>query len=1179
MFCRFTENIYFCTVYESITQYNPQRFPEIFRGGDFCTVHSTGNGRFTILTNHIKVLKVFKVVKDTKNLFTMNKLYLLPYLTPQVRAIALSTERGFAANPEKAKTGLISLKKLFHIFTIAAVLFIVGCSKEFDDTEVWNSINSIEQRLSALETVTNAYKNNLFIKSVDNIQNGYVITFSDGSKATIVNGENGKDGDTYIQSITIGENEVTFILTDGQTFSIPLHSALSITFDDKDLIAMQPNSTRKINYKIKSILPDIEIEIISSSDIKAKVVTNDDTKTTGYIEVITGAAIDEYSKVIVFVSNGEKVIMQRFSFEEEGLQVCDNTKKIAAAEGGELTLEFLSNVECKVLIPEDAQSWISVVPATRAMEKQAITLKFEPNMGDYRSSTVNVQSLDNILQIEYQVEQNSINPNDIPNNQIWYTTIDGKIVEPNKANEFGANIVSNTYKNGKGTLTFSGVIKAIEDEAFSQCNNLTSIAIPDSITSIGTNAFCDCSNLTNITIPNSVISIKNSAFYNCRSLINVIIPNNVTSIGNNAFSGCSGLTNIAIPQSITLIDYAAFANCSSLRNITIPENLEYIGEYAFKNTKLEYFYGNKKFVSEDNRCLFGFNPFTNQFDKSYLISFANGSGLTEYTIPNGVSIIEHFVFSANTDIQRITLPNSIQLISGMAVNGCDNLEYIYGDCASADNKCAVIDGELQLFAGKGIKKYITPDNVTSIGGDAFCYKKELEEVVLSDNVTKVGGYGYILEGCANLKTVTISTNMKNLGCDPFGFMDNTCNKLTSVYCRAIIPPSLNTNYPENVNFDNLTIYVPKQSLNSYLNSSDWQPYRKYIVGYEYTDLPEPDYYISSDYSADGTVRTLQRATVGKGIDIILMGDAFSDRQIAAGDYDTAMRQASDNLFTEEPYKSFRDMFNVYAVTAVSATEGYEHENTAFSGYFGGGTLVGGNDAKAFEYAQKAIAAERMDDALIVVMMNSQAYAGTCYMYYPSSNSDYGRGVSVAYFPLGTDNDMFAQLLHHEACGHGFAKLADEYAYEYMGAVPIDYVSQVRNWQSDWGWYKNVDFTSDPTTVKWHTFLSDPRYANDGLGVFEGGATYWTGVWRPTENSIMRYNTGGFNAPSREAIYYRIHKLAYGESWNYDYEDFVAYDAVNRKASAGISFSTPIVPKDFVPLAPPVVVGKSWRDAR
>ena len=106
MFCRFTKNIYFCVVYEPITQYRPQQLPEIFRGGDFYTVHSTDNGRFTILTNHIKVLndlkdfKVIKVIRDTKNLFTMEKLYLLPYLAPLVREIALSTERGFAASLE-----------------------------------------------------------------------------------------------------------------------------------------------------------------------------------------------------------------------------------------------------------------------------------------------------------------------------------------------------------------------------------------------------------------------------------------------------------------------------------------------------------------------------------------------------------------------------------------------------------------------------------------------------------------------------------------------------------------------------------------------------------------------------------------------------------------------------------------------------------------------------------------------------------------------------------------------------------------------------------------------------------------------------------------------------------------------------------------------------------------------
>ena len=126
----------------------------------------------------------------------------------------------------------------------------------------------------------------------------------------------------------------------------------------------------------------------------------------------------------------------------------------------------------------------------------------------------------------------------------------------------------------------------------------------------------------------------------------------------------------------------------------------------------------------------------------------------------------------------------------------------------------------------------------------------------------------------------------------------------------------------------------------------------------------------------------------------------------------------------------------------------------------------------------------------------------------------------------------------------------------------------------------MDFTSDPTKVKWNHFLSDGRYANEGLGCYEGGLTYWTGVWRPTENSIMNTNTGGFNAPSREAIWYRIHKLAYGESWEYNYEDFVAWDQVNRTPAATSLHKAQMqrqrLSKPLPPLAPPVVIGHSWR---
>ena len=168
------------------------------------------------------------------------------------------------------------MKRLLLLFASAAAMFFAACSSEFDDTEIWNSINSLEQRMSAMETVMNAYENDLHIKSVNQIEGGYVITFSDGSQATIMNGkdgEDGKDGDTYIESIIIGENEVTFVLTDGQKFSIPLYSALSINFDTEDLVVMTANSTRDLHYTVESILTDIKVEVISSPDIKAKVIS------------------------------------------------------------------------------------------------------------------------------------------------------------------------------------------------------------------------------------------------------------------------------------------------------------------------------------------------------------------------------------------------------------------------------------------------------------------------------------------------------------------------------------------------------------------------------------------------------------------------------------------------------------------------------------------------------------------------------------------------------------------------------------------------------------------------------------------------------------------------------------------------------------------------------------------
>lgn len=379
-----------------------------------------------------------------------------------------------------------------------------------------------------------------------------------------------------------------------------------------------------------------------------------------------------------------------------------------------------------------------------------------------------------------------------------------------------------------------------------------------------------------------------------------------------------------------------------------------------------------------------------------------------------------------------------------------------------------------------------------------------------------------------------------------------------------------TGFPTVIAFDE----TGKMIFHSSFTSRDELPeFLKGILGEG--DAP----YESTDFSADRKAYTLQTASEGNGINVVLMGDAFSDRQIADGTYEKVMQQAADAFFSEEPYTSFKDMFNVYYVNAVSKNEGYvDGGETIFSGTFGGGTNVMGNDELCMKYAQTAFnfTNEQMQDVLIVVMMNSTAYAGTCYMYYNTGyTSDYGRGTSVAYFPIGTSYEDLATILHHEAGGHGFAKLNDEYAYEYMGMIPANEIRDEQNMRENYGWGKNTDYISDPARVYWSKFIADSRYASENIGVYEGACTYWTGAYRPTENSIMNDNTGGFNAPSREAIYYRIHKLAYGESWTYDYEEFVNWD-LNQRARSRVS----VVPqKKYPPTAPPVIIKARWENGR
>ncbi len=314
---------------------------------------------------------------------------------------------------------------------------------------------------------------------------------------------------------------------------------------------------------------------------------------------------------------------------------------------------------------------------------------------------------------------------------------------------------------------------------------------------------------------------------------------------------------------------------------------------------------------------------------------------------------------------------------------------------------------------------------------------------------------------------------------------------------------------------------------------------------------------SADPPVDGKVTVLQQATEGAGIDIVLMGDGFSDKTISDGTYAAAMKDAAEHFFSEEPYLSHRRMFNVWAVDVISGGSVFDGSTALGCTLASGGvTTIEGNDSRCMEYAYKAVGDfDRMDNTVIVVMVNSPTWHGTCYMYYPAGypnvapGNDCGEGLSVSYFAAGRNTNELRQLLVHESNGHGFPKLGDEYWYDNDSSPTNEEIATLIRYKA-WGWAKNIDLTSDPAEVKWAAFLADPRYAREGLGVYEGGYYNGRGVWRSTEESIMRYNRGGFNAPSREAIYYRIHRLAFGAEWRYDYETFVRWDL----ARAGTSVS-------------------------
>ena len=796
-----------------------------------------------------------------------------------------------------------------------------------------------------------------------------------------------------------------------------------------------------------------------------------------------------------------------------------------------------------------------------------------------------------------------------PDNEIWYITSDGKPLE--MFNMQGGSIVQfHKYSGGMGILHFHAPITEFHQlsESKEDCHRVTGLLLPDCVESFDQFSFYYGYSIKEFRIPAALKNLRGVPFTSIRGsatlerftghhvsedgrcviidgalvgfapagISSYEIPDGVVKLGQNAFANASDLKSVVIPSSVKEIDDSCFGH-SGLESVTIPASVTSIHPYAFHYCdNLRNLLGDSPFISADRKFLFDAHSYT-----PMTLFFFAGKDDSSYEIPEGIRGLEHYSFANCDNLRSVTFPSSLQMIQGEAFEGCDNIEAVYGSGATSDNKGYMVGGKLSFLVPKISDDYVVPEEVTALGDYLFNGRTTLHSVTMGDNVTSIGNY--VFRDCTSLKTIIFSANLYSIGYHPF----RNTPSVEAVYFRGVLPPSYNdkqfTEYPS------MKFYVPSQSLSLYKSSICWEDYWDIITPYDFTDLPEPDFYLSKDYSKEGEVTVYQKASEGNGVDIVFLGDAYSDRQVENGMYLNDMKACAEEFFAIEPYKSFRHLFNIYFVTTVSATEGYERGGQSLGTVPGQITYISGNDGKCFELALKAVKDEkRMDEVLVVVCGNQDlsgliSLRGTCFMHDAEDwgGKDYANGPSVAYFMKLDDSfERTGFTLRHEAGGHGFAKLADEYSYS--GSLQSMDYDNLKKYEP-YRWYSNVDVTSDPEKVKWSVFLKDERYKNE-VGVFEGAYTVAHGAWRPSIDSIMKQDRTNdqFNAPSRYTIWYRIHKLAYGPQWNGTFEDFAAYDAINRSTGGSVSHA----PTWRSPLrrqnqqtTPPVVTGRTWRNAK
>ena len=720
------------------------------------------------------------------------------------------------------------------------------------------------------------------------------------------------------------------------------------------------------------------------------------------------------------------------------------------------------------------------------------------------------------------------------------TLLSGALIIPNDVTEIGDHAF---YGTNITSLQLPHGLKSLGGYAFRDCSSLSgTLSLPESLESIGFWCFYGCGMLSgNLVLPSKLKIIAGSCFANCSGLTgDLAIPEGVTGIGSSAFWGCTGLTgSLTLPKGLKKLGGSAFYGCKFKGELVIPNQIQVIPSSCFKNCEFSsiVFAENSELIKIESEA------------------FVSNWRLSEPVIlPEGLLTIEGRAFEGCRNMPSIVLPKSLTVIGNYAFQNCYNLSSITSKattppvCGSGAWNGVAKDNFTVEVPEQSVVKYQTQTGWSDFRRIAahhdFSLSRPLLRVLNAEHsetyvMRAPSGEAWSIESKPDWVTVTPSSGVGKVD------VTVTINTMTAAEVGTFKVAKPKTGSSSSVSYNT---YNGRAGEVVFL--LDGKDYRTKMVVEQY------------DYEyGDGDVMVNQTATEGKGVNIVFMGDCFDARDIADGSYLAGVEEAIGYYFAIEPYKTYKPYFNIYTIFGLSKDSGMGTVNTIKEAKFGSQYSLEGispDYATCYEYAMKAetVNEDNLGETLVVLIENTTDYGGICYMW--------GDGSAIACCPMSRDAYPFdfRGIVQHEAGGHGFGKLADEYIYhnafiqscdckccEHLGSYLPP--SGFRGGKA-LGWYRNLSENGDMKTVEWAHLIYHKDYSNI-VDMYEGGYFHTRGIYRSEATSCMNNNIPYYSAISRQAMVERIMKYAGKE---FDINDFYAKDV--RDASNNTRVPMPLV---------------------